>query len=412
MSGFANTKYGDTVEALLDTAKSKIISNPNYKFSDKSATPVTYFNINKYKSTLDEAAKIEFANISTSSGFVWNKINKFFLYGLEKIQLTTSVEDFGLQTQNIEGECYVMPNTITPYAGDFFLIDHISENLIFEVIDVAIDTLENGANMYKLQYKSSSTPYDEKTIHNLIEDSYEFIIDNVGTNYRSILKSEINTLAESISDYIYRLQEYYKNVFYSGRVQTFVFLDFNSDHFYDPYMIEFIINNKLMESADGEFLYLCHQTKLENTFSLKYGKTIFHAIEARDTNIDKYHGIGHGAAILDPTTTFSNRYEDYFCISYDEVTLETVQDIPCFKNEIKEAIRTCKMFNHNTDMMIYNIVIKYFHNIQITQNDLDQLTSLLDNQEPITLFYAIPCIIYCLKATFLDFLKEPTKTYK
>lgn len=411
MSGFANTKYGDTVEALLTTAKNKILSNPNYKFTDKPPTPVTYFNINKYKSTLDEAAKIEFANIDPSSGLVWNKINKLFIYGIEKIQISTSVEDFGLQTQDIEGECYILPNTITPYAGDFFLINHVSEKLIFEVIDVAIDTLENGANMYKLQYRSSSVPYDEKKISELTEDSYEFIVDNVGTNFKPILKSEVSKLAYSVSDYIYKLQEYYKNMFYSGRVQTFVFVDVNSDHFYDPYMMEFIINNKLMESTDGEFLYLCHQTKLENNFALKYGRTIFHAIETKDLNIDKYNGIGHGTAILDPNTTFSNRYEDYYCINYDKNTFELVQDIPCFKSEVIDAIRTGTLFKHRTDMMIFNIVIKYFHGTQIIQNDLDELVGLLDGQESITLFYAVPCIIYCLKAAFLEFLKEPTKTY-
>lgn len=414
MAGFANTTYTDTVEALLTTAKNKILENPNYKFSDKAPTPVTYYNINKYKSTLDEAAKIEFAHINPSSGLVWNRINKFQLYGLEKIQLSAIYEDFGLQTQDIEGECYILPNTITPYAGDFFLIDHINEKLIFDVTDVSIDTLENGSNMYKIQYKvsSSSAAYDEEKMKSMTVDTYDFIVDNVGTNYKSVLKSEVTTLLESISDYIGRLQEYYKNVFYSNRVQTFVYVYLNNDHFYDPYMVEFIISNKLMESVNGEYLYLCHQTKLDSNFSLKYGKTIFHALELKDCNIDNYSGIGYGTAIIDPYTTFYNRYEDYYCISYDKFTLETMQDIPCFKSEVTDAIKNGTLFKFNTDMMIYNIVIKYFNDMEITQSDLDSLNMLLDKQESITLFYAIPCIIYCLKASFAGFLKDTAKTYK
>lgn len=408
MPGFTNTKYNNTVEAIVTTMKDKITSNPNYKFSDKAPTEVEYYNINKYKTTLDEAAKITLSEISSNSGIKWNKINNFLLYGIDNVQLTATIEEFGLQTQEIEGECYVLPGTITPYAGDFFLIKYVDQKVIFEVTDVSPDTLEHGSNIYRLQYRSSSVSYEDENIESITEDDYRFIVDNVGTNYNSIIKSEVSVFIEHISDYIERLQEFYKNVFYSNRVQAFVYTYLNNDHFYDPYMIEFIISNHLMDSMDdSNYLYICHQTKLDNTFSLKYAKTFFHALENRDVSrIDHYAISGAGVAIQDHTTTFYNRVEDYYQIFCDRTTTELLQQIPCFRSEIVDAIKSNKVFRMNKELVIYNIIIKFFNNQEIIQDDLDTLFDIIDDLDSITLFYAIPCIIYCLNNQILTLLNK------
>ena len=141
-------------------------------------------------------------------------------------------------------------------------------------------------------------------------------------------------------------------------------------------------------------------------FSLKYGKTFFRALETKDKRMHKYYIYGTGKIITDQTTTFFNRVENYFQISYDPVVLETIQEIPCFKNEIKEAITTATTFKHNKDLLMYNIIIKYFNDIDIEQNDLDVLFELLDELESIDLYYIIPCIIFCLKSYILKLLSN------
>lgn len=403
MAGFANTRYTDTVESIMTTIQDKIKTNPNYKFSDKNPVPVTYFNINKYKSTLDEAAKISFSEINISSGIRWNKINKFIVYGSETMQLTFSVEDFGLQTQEIEGECVILPGTITPYSGDFFLIDHLNEKVIFEVIDVNVDTLENGANMYKLQYRSSSVEYDDNNIDLITEDTFDFVIDNVGTTYNPILRSEVSVLMKIIQDYIMKLQDFYKASFYNERVQAFTFKYINDANFYDPMLVEFIIRNKLMDAIDGEnYLYICHQINVRSTFALDYMKSIFLALEKRDNKLSKYRYIARGKLINNPMTTFYNRMEDYYELSYNDEFPAYLQPIQTFREELIQAAESGKVFSLNKDLLIYNIMIKYLNSKQIEQQDLDDLFTVIDEMPNIVLFYMIPCIIYCLNRTILD----------
>lgn len=400
MAGFNNTKYSNTIDSLLTTMKNKIETNPNYKFTDKNPYTVTYFNINRDRSTLDEAAKITASSISPKGGIFWNKITNFILYGSEVFQLNMDVGDFGIQSQEIEGESIILPNTITPYTGDFFLINHVNEKCIFEVISVSPDTLENGANIYKIQYRSSDVIYDEKNIQLVLADSYTYHPDTVGTSYKSVILSEVSTLISNIEEYIYKLQELYKSLFYNNRVQAFTYTYLNNDYFYDPYMIEFIISNNIMTDLTDKsnYIYICHQTPLDKSFSLKYMKTLLYAAEKRDVRVDKYKISGYGKLINNSLLTFSNRYEDYYEICYDEYTSELIQEIPCFKQEILDGIICAEPFKISDDLILYNIIIKYFNNIDITQNDLDTLLSILDNQNDIDLYYAIPLIIYGMRS--------------
>ena len=45
---------------------------------------------------------------------------------------------------------------------------------------------------------------------------------------------------------------------------------------------------------------------------------------------------------------------------------------------------------------VYNIIIKYFNNKMITQEDIDNL-DYIDFSDNIVIFYAIPCVIYCIE---------------
>ena len=45
---------------------------------------------------------------------------------------------------------------------------------------------------------------------------------------------------------------------------------------------------------------------------------------------------------------------------------------------------------------MYNISVKYFNNRPIDQEDIDNL-KFIDFSDNIVIFYAIPCVIYCLE---------------
>ena len=89
---FINTTYTDNVQSSIDT-KLHIIKNECYLFTDKRATPVTYFNKDTSQSTLDEAAALEYSTIGENCPSKFNMIDNALLFGLDKINVQYDNDD-------------------------------------------------------------------------------------------------------------------------------------------------------------------------------------------------------------------------------------------------------------------------------------------------------------------------------
>ena len=157
---FINTEHKESIDTLVTGVKD-ILKNPYYRWNDKSGTPVTYFNQNTEKSTLDTSTKLYYQDVGLASPIYYNIIKDFMLYGIEQIAIQMVNDEFGPEASEISGEAIILPNTITPYVGDYFNIDYTEEKLLFKINDVSPDTLENGSNIYKVQYKLESARLEE-----------------------------------------------------------------------------------------------------------------------------------------------------------------------------------------------------------------------------------------------------------
>lgn len=392
MKKFMNTSYNDTVNSLIG-AMNSALNNNYYKYSDKPPTPVEYFHINKQASSLDEASRLAFNNVGDDSPFRYNLIHDMMIYGLEQIAIQYSYEDFGVESAAIEGEAYILPNTIEPYPDDQFCITYLKKQIVFKVTTVDPDTLEDGSNMYKIGYRSSTS-----SVINLMKqvvDEYKMIMSNVGTEMNPIIKSCAADFIELAEKSLISLKQFYKRLFYNKRVQTFIF-QYRSSNFYDPYMIEFIRKNKILE-GDGEYIYIQHQTTLEPLFPMNYGKTFMSCLEKKDiSQVDGYCIYGAGKQIINDFTIFSNRMEPYWEVFYDYPEgYEILDMIPCFKKTLIDHIVTEELLE-STSVSFYNIIIKYMLDADIDENDIRYLDNIKFDNSP-TIFYAMPCIIYCIE---------------
>lgn len=396
---FTNTSYNDTVHSLLG-AMNSAINNNYYKYSDKPPTPVEYFHINKQASSLDEGSRLAFNNVGDDSPFRYNQIHNMMLYGLEQIQIPYSSEDFGVESQAIEGEAIILPNTIVPYPDDQFCITYLKKQIVFKVTHVDPDTLEDGSNIYKVMYRSSTSKLSKLRLQ--VVDEYEMIMSNAGTELNPILKSSAVDFLKKVDQHLVSLKQFYKRIFYSKRVQTFTF-QYRNDNFYDPYMIEFLKKNQLLE-GDGEYIYIQHQTSLEALFPVYYGKTMFSCLENKDiVHVDQYEIMGAGRQITNEFTIFANRMEPYWEVFYNYPQgYEVLDMIPCFKRILIDHIIGEELVE--TNYTYYNIIIKYMLGVDIDENDLRELDAIKFENSSL-LFYAIPCIIYCLDRYMNDILK-------
>lgn len=393
---FINTTHTETINAMVDNVKN-IINNPYYIWSNMKATIVDYYNLNVEKSTLDEGFKNIESYLGYNSPLWYNIIKSFYIYGIERIQIQIEDGEFGAESGEITGEGVILPNTIIPYPGDMFHIIYLKERYIFRVTGVSHDTLENGSNMYKITYKLDSSEDNEKDIR--IANRYNMLSNNVGTEFNTIIRSEKYDLIEKLEQMLYNLKVYYTNIFYNSRVQALTY-KFNEKRFYDPYLTEFIMKHSLLTGGE-EYVYITQQLPLNPEFSLEYSKSFFKCLELKDfSNIRKYSYKGVGEYIDNETTIFSTRIEDYFEMKYRYSVAEgnLLGVLQCFREELIEGIEQNKLYNGED--AIYNIIIKYAHNLDLDSEDIDLID--FDIHDNITLFYAIPCIIYCLE----DYIKS------
>lgn len=401
MGSFTNTKrYEDTIVSLSDGLKDRL-KNPYYAFTDKKPIIVDYYNRNIHESTLDEASRLQEELIGNKSPARYNLIKNASIFGNGiKIEQSLDIGPVGLESSPIELEFYVLPDTFIPYPEDFLIIPHSGKTHLFKVFQVTPDTLENGANFYKINVKYW-TDTEESDINNQVVEDYEMIVNYVGTGYKSVIKSSEYDLINKLDDVLVRLFKYYNDLFFKEKVQCYVCLKHTGAYFYDPYLFEFIIKNGIFTNT-GTYVYIGHPIELPGTFGFRYDKTFYRALEECDMKYFKSN-MTCGKRITQPFTLFTSRPEEYYYIDYEAPGLYDEQ-MSVIDPDLVIAINENKLFSNDHNKAFYNIIIKYFNNQDITLCDINTFEALneLDSEY---LYYAIPMVMYIIEKNIKNVLK-------
>lgn len=427
--GFINTEYKNTVNNLINGRKN-IINNPYYMYIDRAPTIVTYYTINKEKSTLDIGLKNVESNIGSNSPLRFNKINNFILYGIKPIQLTLEVDEFGLSSSSLEGDAIILPNTIVPNPGDYFVIDYLENKYLFKVISINKDTLESGANIYLLEYKYEAI--NDKNIDSYVVCEYETIVDNNGTDFKTIIRSTDYKLVSLFDEVNKKLKEYMKSMFYDKNVESLIYR-LSGMRVYDPMVMEFCIRNSILKSND--FSYMTQQIRIYDTFSLDYDNNFYRCVELN--NKDDLNNINlfiRFSLIYEQFSLLSMRKEDYHKVVYvnnytDDMLENDNIDQGFINNEMMPLdivnndiiINECDIYklmdfdklinkinNKIFDNSIDDIIVKYFNKLDLSEDDID----ILENIRYSTtyyLYYRIPVVIYIIERYLKHILKDINK---
>lgn len=401
MGSFANTKrYEDTVISLTDGLKDRL-KNPYYAFTDKKPIIVDYYNRNIHESTLDEASRLQEELIGRKSPAKYNLIKNASIFGNGiRIEQSLDIGPVGLESSPIELEFYILPDTFIPYQEDFLIIPHSGNTLLFKVTQVTPDTLEDGANFYKIniKYWTDTTISD---INKQVVEDYEMVVNYVGTGYKSVIKSSEYDLINRLDDVLIRLFKYYNDLFFKERVQCYVCFKHTDAYFYDPYLFEFIIKNDVFTNT-GSYVYVGQPIELPATFGFRYDKTFYRAIEECDMKYFKSN-MTCGKRITQPFTLFTTRPEEYYYIDYEAPGFYDEQ-MSVIDPDLISAIKNNRLFDLDHDKAFYNIIVKYFNKGNITLCDIDTFESLnlLDSEY---LYYAIPIVMYIIEKNIKNVLK-------
>ena len=427
MGKILNTTYHDTVDKVTGMYNS-LVNNPFYNWNDKKPTICTYYNINKDYSSLDPGSKIQYDNINDESPIRYNRIYDFLIYGFNRIELQTENGDFGLEASEISGDAYILPNTIIPTEGDYFEIKHIEDSTwLFMIIDVQQDTLQNGSNAYKVTYRLE---YDDNTqILNKIKHNYRMIDVREGTNISKIVDCLDYEIAKIMDEKAVQLKKYYQELFYNERVQTFIFMDLREFRMYDPYMIEFLIRNKILDDGEDDYIHVDHKLHMRKTFAIDYDRSFFRMFEKCDKEklLASNHRITY-RIIKSFGTTFASRFESYYEVIYEDTPAQGY-NMNCISDDLIFRIKENNLINTDDEQELYdyflweNIIIKYFNDEPYTSDEVESIDNIIykfkdiirmaiedkksffDVDSSIKVFYIIPLLIFCLEKGIEKVLK-------
>ena len=397
MGNFINTNYNKTIDNLVEGAKSRL-NNPFYIYGDRKPTIVTYYNINHNASTLDKGTSTLYDDIGQNSSLRFNKIENFHLYGIEKINVNLDVGEYGLESP-IEGEALILPNTIVPVPGDMFIINHVIDKpYLFMVTGIGIDTLYTGANFYKISYKLTRTDMDALTSLETVQTIKRFTYKagNVGTTLTPLIESNQAELIDKIEDNIDTLLNYYMNLFYKNSVQNFI-LEYQHMYLYDPYLIEFMIRNKLFALSGNNYFHVEQAVYIGDTFSLEYDHTIFKDIEIKKSNM-RLNSV-YPVPVDDPNSLLVDRLESYYKLSNKVMYKDYDNPINWLDMDLLDRVINNELYDEDSNLYYRNLLILYMNNKEFDITD-KIMNSIMDIEFNYTkeLFYMIPILVFILKS--------------
>ena len=408
------------IDSLITSKINRIKDNVFTFFSNMSITEVTFYNINKNHTTLDESLDNTFNFIGPASGLRFDKILGVLLYGLGRIELDIDQTEWGPESAPIEGDCYLPPNTFTPLQESYFVINHITETtgkrFFFRITGVNQDTFTNGNNYWKLSYKLECV---DENIEPQVINTYQFLASNIGYG-GNLVDYNAYSLYSSISEAISQLKKFYCEMFFQNSTQTFVFKYGNIESFfYDPYLIHFIEKNRIFATRDYDYIHVCQPALPPMYLEMDYNHTFFRLLEdPENTKVCFYQG--YGMMVTDPMSLLVVRLEPYYMITFrdDYGTLlknnVMLEPIDLFDGELKNLISGYLGLNDDKDdcpcgckelldkidpnREYYKIIYAYLNGEQINADSIKYLMQICFNPCK-ELYYTIPILIYILQKT-------------
>lgn len=417
--GLLNTSHSNMTQSVIDL-QADLLKNPFYLFNDKKGLPVDYYNINKNRSTLDDTLKIEYDPSGKESPMRYNRIHDFYLYGIDRVALSLENGEFGMQSSEISGDAVILPGTITPYPGDHFVITMVKQRYVFKVTGVNMDTFDNGSNYWKIDYVLFYN--SDYSFENNVVDEFNFVSGNVGTEYSPVLASRKFDVCKNLDDVAVNMKKLFKGLYFNNKVQTYTFVylyhvcqtNMNSDFFYDPYLVEFCIRNKILDNGGEKYEFLDHKTTLRPEFNIKYARSIWKILETREK--DELPSCKHNSSasyIDDPGTIFGTRYEDYFELTYndpDPVAEMFAPAIDIIDPQVIGHILEDQLFDYDGRYGKYNVLVKYFNYHEITTQDIIPLERIVEHENNMENYFLIPMVIFVLEFYIKNLMARSPET--
>ena len=367
------------------------------RFLDKTPTFITYYNINNITSITDTGFLNVERIIDYNSPIRFKRIDDLPIYGLDTILLDLTDDEIGLDT-SYDGEVVILPNTIRPLPNDCFTITYLDSNYLFMVTTVNYDTIKSN-NYYKISFVIRSlTPDIKNQLLLQVEEVYNCVLTNIGTQEKCIIRSDIYEKIILMNEMYKEICEKYKILFYNIRFNSFMYIDeIIHIKYYDKYLTFFINKHQLFnERYEYDTLFLVNEDD-NHKFPLEYDKSFYHILEKNKKSMIPEH-ISYATGSVANTSSIFRYYNDVYVksIYFSDIGLPYIDDI--LINSIINSIPS--------DKVSYKTIIDYFNN-NVNVIDTFDMGPLAENdyiEYDLNSFILIPMLLFILRVYYNKFM--------
>jgi hypothetical protein len=285
------------------------------RYFEGSPTYVTYYQLDDIATRQDTNLENVHSLVGRSSPNKYKKIHDVVIYGVDAITIQNDITEKGLQSL-ISGDFVLLPDSIRPYPGDFFVFDEADLGThLFRINDVQYDRA-SPKKFFRCLF--SLWPENSELIFgNVIED---FVLDyqtTSGENFAVIKKADA-VVSDKIKLMVDSIIDRYRTLFYDEDMDTFV-CNTEEGNLWLPYLQRFMSENDLMTKYEEGFMEEIYIGKLDQSIS----PTLF--------SDQAYHDSIFTRVQKQLPLTFKNTF-----LSYDVVfDLKKTRNLPFFHSSLE-----------------------------------------------------------------------------
>lgn len=249
------------------------------KYIENGALLTTFFTIRENATTVDRGLRTIDAIFGHKSPLKFNKILNFPVYGFGQAT-PNNTDEIGIEDINIEGECQILPGTITPNPNDFFIINHLQMRGVFQVTDVKYDSMK-VEGYYKISYRLHST--SDEILQNLEKqtvETYHCDLNAIGTDINPIIKKDDFVKRGQIEQMVNQMIQSYRAMFYDERHNCFLL--YHQEYgmrWFDMCGNEFMAKHSIMNQENSGNVIVLHDKIRDRQLPLFYNNSVYNWLE-------------------------------------------------------------------------------------------------------------------------------------
>ena len=249
------------------------------RYAENGMLLTTYFSQEGDATTVDRGTKTIDELFGRRSPLRFVMVLDFPLSGFHSANPEDD-EETTIHDIRVEGDVVVLPNTIVPKQYDFFMVNHLKMNAIFEVTNVTYDSMKQDG-FYKIHYRLHSTSVE--TIENLKKQCIKTMhcdLNSVGDQMNPILKEEDFIKKGQVIKMVNHMITLYKAMYYNQKHNCFLFFDREKgQQVFDMCGNEFIAKYNLMNPDGSPNVIILHDKLYDIQLPQYYANSIYSWLE-------------------------------------------------------------------------------------------------------------------------------------